>query len=63
MGPEFQKPLFIFQVQNVLGLATPMEKTGSGTSWQTCQQQDPTVPQYPFPGVFGLLEDMMEGRY
>ena len=53
MRLEFQKPLFILQVQNMLGLATPMEKTGIGTSWQTCQQQDMAVPQYPFVGVFG----------
>ena len=30
MRPEFQKPLFILQVQDMLGLATPMEKTESG---------------------------------
>ena len=40
MRPEFQKPLFILQVQKLLGLATPMEKTGIGTSWQTWPQQD-----------------------
>ena len=53
MRPEFQKTLFILQVQNVLGLATPMEETEIGTSWQTCPHQDLTVPQYPFLVVFG----------
>ena len=46
MRPEFQKPLFILQVQDtLLGLATPMEKTGIGTSWQTWPHQDRAVPQ------------------
>ena len=52
MMPEFQKPLFILQV-HLLGLATPMEKTESGQSWQTCPHQELAVPQYPFLVVFG----------
>ena len=30
MRPEFQKTLFILQIQILLGLATPMQKTESG---------------------------------
>ena len=45
MRPKFQKTLFILQVQKKLGLATPMEKIGIGTGWQTRPRQDPPVPQ------------------